>query len=128
MLPKRVTLPRKIKLLKGGMTEGEVREHIEAVQGRYVKGNRKEQGRILDEVTKVTGYYRKAVIGLLGGWGKGKPVGWRGRAGQYGPEVVYDLRTGGEASTGCAQRGRNPFCRSWREVLERHGELTWRGR
>ncbi len=33
------------------MTRGGVKEYLEAVQGRYLKGNRKEKGRILDEVT-----------------------------------------------------------------------------
>jgi len=42
------------------MTRGGVKEYLEAVQGRYLKGNRKEKGRILDEVTKVTGYHRKS--------------------------------------------------------------------
>ena len=42
------------------MTRGGVKEYLEAVHGRYLKGNRKEKGRILDEVTKVTGYHRKS--------------------------------------------------------------------
>ena len=61
------------------MTRGGVKEYLEAVQGRYLKGNRKENGRILDEVTRVTGYHWKAAIRLLGGRGKGKPVAHRRR-------------------------------------------------
>ena len=52
------------------MTRGGVKEYFEAVQGRYLKGNRREKGRILDEVTKVTGYHRKAAIRLLGQRGR----------------------------------------------------------
>ena len=47
------------------MTRGGVREGLEAVRGRYLKGNRKVKGQILDEVTEVTGYHRKAAIRLL---------------------------------------------------------------
>ena len=36
------------------MTLGGVKEYLEAVQGRYLKGARKKKGRILDEATKVT--------------------------------------------------------------------------
>ena len=49
------------------MTRGGVKEYIEAVRGRYLKGNRKVKGQILDEVTQVTGYHRLAVIRLLTG-------------------------------------------------------------
>jgi hypothetical protein len=37
------------------MTRGGVKEYIEAVRGRYLKGNRKVKEQILDEVTQVTG-------------------------------------------------------------------------
>ena len=47
------------------MTRGGVKEYIEALRERYLKANRMEKGRILDEVTEVTGYHRKAVIRLL---------------------------------------------------------------
>ncbi len=47
------------------MTRGGVKEYIEAVRQRYLKVSRKEKGQNLDEVTKVTGYHRKAVIRLL---------------------------------------------------------------
>ena len=47
------------------MTRGGVKEYIEAVRERYLRGNRKEKGHILDEATRVTGDHREAVIGLL---------------------------------------------------------------
>ncbi len=98
---------------------GRMKEYIVAVQGRYLKGNRKGKGRTLDEVT---GYHRKAVIRLLGGRGKGKPVGRRGR--QYGPEVASALKTGWEASGRMCSRRLQPFLPELVEVLERHGELN----
>ena len=48
------------------MTRGGVKEYIEAVRERHLKGSRKEKGQILDEVTDVIGYHRKAAIWLLG--------------------------------------------------------------
>ena len=62
------------------MTRGGVKEYLEAVQGRYLKGNRREKGRILDEVIKVTVYHRKAVIGLHCRKLKRKAEGRRGGA------------------------------------------------
>ena len=47
------------------MTQGSEREYTAAVRGRYLKGNRKEKGRILDEFTQVVGHHRKAAIRLL---------------------------------------------------------------
>jgi len=109
------------------MTRGGVKEYIKAVQGRYLKGNRKEKGRILDEVTKVTGYHRKAVIRLLCRGGKGKAVGRRGRSKQYGVEVVAVLKAAWEASDRICSRRLRPFLPELVEALGRHGELNVTG-
>ena len=47
------------------MTQGSAREYTAAVRSRYLKGNRKEKGKILDEFTRVAGHLRKAAIRLL---------------------------------------------------------------
>ena len=60
------------------MTRGGLEDYLDAPQGRYLKGNRKEKEQTLDEVSKVTGSHRKAVIRLLNRRGNGKPVGWLG--------------------------------------------------
>ncbi len=109
------------------MTRGGVKEYIEAVQGHYLKASRKEKGRILDEVTKVTGYHRKAAIRLLGQRGKRKPVGRRGRTKQYGVEVVAALKEAWEASDRMCSRRLRPFLPELVEALERHGELNVTG-
>ena len=109
------------------MTRGGVKEYLEAVQGRYLKGNRREKGRILDEVIKVTGYHRKAVIRLLCRKVKGKPEGRRGRSKQYGAEVVALLREAWEASDRLCSRRLQPFLPELLEALERHGELNVTG-
>ena len=106
------------------MTRGGVKEYLEAVQGRYLKASRKEKGRILDEVTKVTGYHRKAAIRLLGQGGKGKLVGRRGRSKQYGVDIVYALKAAWESSDRMCSKRLQPFLPELVQVLERHGELT----
>jgi hypothetical protein len=47
------------------MTRGSRREYATIVRDRYLKGNRREKGRMLDEFTQVVGYHRKAAICLL---------------------------------------------------------------
>ena len=47
------------------MTRASIREYSEAVRWRYLQAPKKENTKILDEFTKVTGYHRKAIIRLL---------------------------------------------------------------
>ena len=108
------------------MTRGGV-EDIEAVRERYLKASRKEKGQILDEVTKVTGYHRKAVNRSLRRSWKDKAVGRRWRSKQYGPEVVAALKLTWETSVRLCSKRLQPFLPELVEVLERHGELTARG-
>lgn len=42
-------------------------EYAEAIRLRYLKGDKKEKGKILSEFVKVTGYNRKSAIRLLKG-------------------------------------------------------------
>ncbi len=109
------------------MTRGGVKEYIEAVQGRYLKAGRKDKGQILDEFTRVTGYHRKAAIRLLRRSWKGKAVGRRGRARQYGIEVLAGLKVAWETSDRMCSKRLQPFLPELVEVLERHGELTVSG-
>jgi len=106
------------------MTRGSVREYLEAVQGRYLAGSRKEKGRILDEFTRVTGYHRKAAIRLFthsGTKGSGRR---RGRAKQYGLAVVGALKAAWEAGDRICSRRLQPFLPELVQILERQGELT----
>ena len=106
------------------MTRGGVKEYIEALRQRYWTADRKEKGRILDEVTEVSGYHRKAVIRLLRrGWSR-DAVDRRRRAKRYGPEVVSALKLAWEASDRMGSRRLQPFLTELSDVLERHGELT----
>ena len=79
---------------------------------------------MLDEATEVTGYHRKRAIRLLRrGW-NGVAVDRRGRARQYGVEVVAALKEVWEASDQMCSRRLQPFLPELVEVLDRHGELT----
>jgi hypothetical protein len=106
------------------MTRGGVKEYIEAVRERYLKASRKEKGQILDEAVMVTGYHRKAAIRLLRGPRKNGATDRRGRARQYGMEVVAALKVAWEASDRMCSRRLQPFLPELVKVLERHGELT----
>jgi hypothetical protein len=105
------------------MTRGGVKEYIEAIRERYLKGSRREKGQILDEVTKVTGYHRKAAIRLLARSPKRESGHGRGRAKQYGIEVVAALKEAWEASDRLCSKRLQPFLPELVRVLETHGEL-----
>ncbi|HEY62509.1 MAG TPA: hypothetical protein G4N95_07650 [Anaerolineae bacterium] len=73
------------------MSQRSKRELAEAIQPRYLKGNKKEKGRILDEFVAVTGYHRKHANRVLNpGW-KTKGFKSPGRKKVYQGEVVLAL-------------------------------------
>jgi hypothetical protein len=47
------------------MNKSGVREYAAAIRDRYLRVNKEEKKKILDEFIKVTGYNRKAAIRLL---------------------------------------------------------------
>jgi hypothetical protein len=47
------------------MNKSGVREYAAAIRDRYLRVNKEEKKKILDEFVKVTGYHRKAAIRLL---------------------------------------------------------------
>jgi len=47
------------------MTINERRKYLRLVQKRYIKANRLERGRLLDEMETITGLYLKSLIRLL---------------------------------------------------------------
>ena len=86
------------------MTIDERWKYLRTMKKRYVKADRKEQGRLLDEMEAVTGMYRKSLIRLMNGSLERKPrSGQRGRI--YGPEVDDALRVIAESLDYiCAER------------------------
>ena len=47
------------------MTQRSIKEYAEVMRRRYLKANRREKGRLLDEFVQVTGYHRKSAIRIL---------------------------------------------------------------
>jgi hypothetical protein len=94
-----------------------------ALQGRYVKAERAEKGRILDEFVAATGYHRKWAIGLLR---QGPPPARQGHGGRprvYSAVVVGALRTVWEASGELCGKRLAPFLAELVPALEAEGVL-----
>ncbi|MCJ7743641.1 MAG: transposase family protein [Dehalococcoidales bacterium] len=106
------------------MTRASIREYTEAVRKRYLKAERREKGRILDEFTLVTGHHRKAAIRLLRRNGSPRPARRRGRRPHYGHEVVEMLRKVWEASDRLCSKRLHPFLGELVRVMQQHGELA----
>jgi len=73
------------------MNIDERRKYLRKMRKRYVKANREERGRLLDEMEAITELRRKYLIQLMGGGLKRKPRS-RQRGRKYGPEVDDVLR------------------------------------
>ena len=105
------------------MTRGSKQEYTVAVLGRYLKGNRREKGQILDEFTQVVGHHRKAAIRLLCRGGRPASGTRKGRPRKYGTEVARALKIVWEASDRICSRRLHPFMGELISVLKHHGEL-----
>ena len=86
------------------MTVDERRKYLRLMKKRYVKANRKERGRLLDEMEAVIGIHRKSLIRLMSGDLERQPR-CRQRKETYGPEVDDALRVVDESLNYiCAER------------------------
>jgi len=104
------------------MTINERRKYLYLVKKRYLKANRLERGRLLDEMEAVTGLHRKSLIRLMSGNLERKPRRkQRGRT--YGPEVDDALRVISESLDHiCAERLQPNMV--WMAThLANHGEM-----
>jgi hypothetical protein len=105
------------------MTIDERRKYLRKMQKRYWQADRKERGRLLDEMETVTELHRKSLIRLMKGDLTRKPRR-RQRSRTYGPEVDDALRVIAESTDYiCAER-LTPNLRWLAEHLAEHGELT----
>ena len=86
------------------MTIHEERKYLRKMQKRYVKSDREEQGRLLDEMVAFTGKHRKSLIRLMNGdLARKKRRKQRGKT--YGPDVDDALRVIDESLDQiCAER------------------------
>jgi len=104
------------------MTIDERRKYLRLIKKRYLKANRLERRRLLDEMEAVTGSHRKSLIRLMNGSLERKPRRkQRGRT--YGPEVDDALRVIAESFDYlCAER-LTPNLLWMANHLAAHGEL-----
>ena len=91
--------------------------------GRYQKATKKEKGKILDEVVRVTGYHRKSAVRLLSGRRRVRRGGPNGRPVVYGPKVAAAARVVHEAAGGIGAKRLQPFVCELAGRLEEFGEL-----
>lgn len=92
------------------MTIDERRKYLRMMQKRYAQADRKERGRLLDEMHSVTELDRKTLIRLMNGNLRRQPRN-RQRGRTYGPEVDDALRrraTGLPRAPGSHSRGSGP--------------------
>ncbi len=103
------------------MIKSSVREYAAAIRDRYLRVNKEEKKKILDEFVKVTGYHRKAAIRLLlkVPKPKDKPAG---RPGTYNG-VLEPLKAIWEASDRLCSKRLHPFLPEMIQVLRQKGEL-----
>jgi hypothetical protein len=105
------------------MTIDERRKYLRKMQERYSKADRRERGRLLDEMEAVTELHRKSLIRLMKGSLERRPRRQqRGRT--YGAEVDDALRVIAESTDYiCAER-LTPNLTWLTKHLAAHGELT----
>jgi hypothetical protein len=105
------------------MTINERRKYLYRMWKRYCKANRKEKGRLLDEMQAVTRMHRKSLIRILTGWLLRKERSCeRGR--RYGAAVEDAVRKISlSLDYPCAERLKPPLVKMAVQLRE-HGELS----
>ena len=105
------------------MTIDERRKYLSKMQERYLQADRRDRGRLLDEMEIVTGLHRKSLIRLMKG-SLTRNTRRRQRGHTYGPEVDNALRVIAESMDYiCAER-LTPNLTWLAKHLAAHGELT----
>jgi hypothetical protein len=106
------------------MSQRSKSELFEEVQPRYLKANKAEKQKILDEFTASTGYHRKYAIRILKHGYKRRPNKPKGRTAIYRGEVVEALEQIWEVYGRICSKRLHPYLPEGIKVLERCGELT----
>lgn len=105
------------------MTLNERRKYLRKQQSRYYAGDRKERGRLLDEMRSITGLHRKALIRLMHSDLKRK-LRQKQRGRTYGSDVEDALRIIRESYDGiCAERLAGNLGKMAQQLQE-HGEMV----
>ena len=106
------------------MSQRSKRELVESIRPRYLKADKKEKERILDEFVAITQYHRKYAIRLLNHGHKGKGIKKPGRQKIYKGAVVEALVKIWEICGRICSKRLHPFLPEIVSVLERHNELN----
>lgn len=105
------------------MSQGSKRELHAEIQARYMKANKREKQKILDEFTINTGYHRKYAIRILKHGYKRYPNKRKGRTAIYRGEVVEALEQIWEIYGRICSKRLHPYLPEGVKVLERCEEL-----
>lgn len=105
------------------MSQRSKRELAEELQARYLKSNKKEKTRMLDEFVATTGYSRKYANYLLKNGVSRKHRKKAGRKKRYQGEVIEALEQVWEICNRICSKRLHPFLPEIVEVLERFGEI-----
>ena len=111
----------------GRLSVGTRDELVEAAARRYAEADRHERGRILDELTSLTGLHRKHAGRLLRGGGAGKRHDTRPERRIYDDAVRESLVVIWEASDRVCGKRLRPLMPMLVEAMERHGHLQLAG-
>ena len=106
------------------MSKRSKQELTQEIHPRYLKANKVEKQRILDEFTASSGYHRKYAIKLLKHGLKRKGYKKVGRKKIYQGEVIDVLEKIWETSGRICSKRLHPFLPEMISVMERFGELS----
>lgn len=105
------------------MSQQSKRELLEAIHPRYLKANKAEKSKIIDEFVAATGYHRKYAIRVLKHGPRRSKGKRKGRVAIYRGEVVKALETVWEICGRICSRRLHPHLPEMIKVLDRHNEL-----
>lgn len=105
------------------MSQKSKKEMIEAIWPRYLKADKAEKNRILDEFIAVTGYHRKYAIRVLLHGPRPIPKKRNGRRKVYDGEVVVALEQIWEICGRICSKRLKPFLPEIMTKLEQFGEI-----
>ena len=115
--------PEVVQSIEDKITIDGRRKYLRMMQKRYAQADRKERGRLLDEMHSVTELDRKTLIRLMNGSLRRQPRN-RQRGRTYGPEVDDALRVIAESMDYICPERLTPNLTWLAKHLAAHAELT----
>jgi hypothetical protein len=105
------------------MSQRSKQELLAAVHPRYLKANKAEKTKIIDEFVAATGYHRKYALRVLKRGPRRSKGKRKGRTTVYTGKVVEALETIWEICGRICSRRLHPYLPEMLKVLERHNEM-----